>query len=80
MKKKFSLDKHSLIPKHSKLSEKEKKELFEKYSISEKELPKMSKNDAAIQGLGAAPGDIIRITRQSYTAGESFFYRVVTNV
>jgi len=78
MKKKFSLDKHSLIPKHSKLSEKEKKELFEKYSISEKELPKMS--NAAIQGLGAAPGDIIKITRQSYTAGESFFYRVVTNV
>lgn len=80
MKKKFNIDKHILIPKHTKLSEKEKEKLLEKYNISEKELPRISKIDPAISSLNAKPGEIIKITRQSPTAGESVFYRVVTNV
>ncbi|MEM2916550.1 MAG: DNA-directed RNA polymerase subunit RpoH/Rpb5 C-terminal domain-containing protein, partial [Candidatus Woesearchaeota archaeon] len=31
MPKEYDVTKHVLVPKHSKLSEKEKKELFEKY-------------------------------------------------
>ena len=73
----FSVEKHTLVPKHSKLSEKEKKELLEKYRISIAELPKILKTDAAVQRVGAKPGDVIRIDRLSQTAGESEFYRVV---
>ena len=80
MKKKFKIDKHTLIPKHVKLSEKEKQKILEQYNISLKELPRIPKTDAAIVPLNAKPGDVIKIIRESPTAKESFFYRVVVNV
>jgi DNA-directed RNA polymerase subunit H len=80
MKSKFKLDKHSLIPKHVKLSEKEKEQVLAKYNISLKELPKILPSDPAIVVLAAKPGDVIKIIRKSQTAGEVFFYRGVTNV
>tara|TARA_B100000315_G_C14485675_1_gene545065 strand:- start:613 stop:855 length:243 start_codon:yes stop_codon:yes gene_type:complete len=80
MKKKFKVDKHILIPKHSKLSEAQKEKLLEKYNISAKELPRMLKTDAAIAALNPEPGDVIKITRNSETAGEAEFYRVIVDV
>lgn len=79
-KKKFKIDKHVLIPKHSKVSEAEKKKVLEKYNISLSELPKIPKTDAAIASLDAKAGDVIKILRSSPTANESVFYRVVVNV
>jgi len=79
MKKKLDIKKHILVPKHSKLNEKEKKELLKKYHISLKELPKILKSDPAIKMLNIKPGDIIKITRKSPTAGEAIFYRAVIN-
>ena len=78
-KKKIVIKKHILIPKHIKLSEKEKKDLFQKYNISSKELPKIKKDDPAIVKLTAKEGDVIKIIRQSSTAGETEFYRGVIN-
>lgn len=80
MKKKFKIDKHILIPKHTKLSENQKEKLLEKYNISIKELPRISKTDSGIISLSAKPGEVIKITRKSQTAGESIFYRVVVDV
>ena len=79
MKKNIDVSKHILVPKHVKLSEKEKNDLLVKYDISIKQLPKILKTDPAIQGLNAKPGDIIKILRKSPTAGEALFYREVTN-
>ena len=79
-KQKFKVDKHTLTPKHAKLSEREIGLLFEKFHITSKELPKVLKTDAAIKELDAKPGDIIKIIRASPTAGQSVFYRVVTDV
>jgi DNA-directed RNA polymerase subunit H len=70
---------HVLIPEHSKLSEKEKKELFEKYNIDLKELPKISIKDPAIRHLEVKERDIIKIVRKSMTAGTTVFYRGVVN-
>jgi len=70
---------HILVPKHEKISETEKKDLFEKYKISIKELPRISKNDAAIQHLDVKQGDVIRITRKSPTAKLSVYYRGVSD-
>ncbi len=78
--KKVKIDKHILVPKHVKLSEKDKKSVLKQYNITEAELPKIPQDDSAIVSLGAKPGDIIKIIRQSPTAGESVFYRVVVNV
>ena len=80
MKKKFKSDKHISIPKHSQLSSSQKEKLLEKYNISLKELPRISKDDAGIVSLHPKPGDIIKITRSSETASESIFYRVVVDV
>lgn len=69
--------KHILVPKHSKISEKQKEELLKKYNISMKELPKIYKNDPAIKHLDTKPGDVIMIVRESATRGEAVFYRGV---
>ena len=79
-KQKFKVDKHILTPKHSKLSEREKAQLLEKYHVTSKELPKIAKTDSAIKELEPKVGDIIKITRKSPTAGQSFFYRVISDV
>ncbi|MCP3685668.1 MAG: DNA-directed RNA polymerase subunit H [bacterium] len=77
--KKIDVKKHILVPKHTKLSEKDKQELFKKYNITAEQLPKILKNDAAIAGMGLKPGDVIKVVRESPTAGESIFYRVISN-
>ena len=75
----FDITKHTLVPKHSKANEKEKKELLEKYSATLKDLPKILINDPSIQNLSIKEGDIIKIERKSLTAGEYVFYRRVVN-
>ena len=80
MKKKFTIDKHILIPKHSKLSDKQKEKLLEQYNISLKELPRITKNDPTLSSLSVKQGDVIKIERDSLTAGYAVFYRVVVDV
>lgn len=78
-KKKLIIGKHELIPKHSKISEKEKKQLMEKYHITSlKEFPKIFKNDSGLQGVNVKVGDLVKIIRQSPT-GEAIYYRVVVS-
>lgn len=77
MAAKFDVTKHELVPKHAKLSEKEMKELFEKYSIDLPNLPRIFKTDPSIQHLDVKDGDIIKISRKSPTAGYTHFYRRV---
>jgi DNA-directed RNA polymerase subunit H len=79
MTKDLDVSKHALVPKHVKLNEKEKKDLFEKYVADLRDLPKIFKDDAAIQPLDVKEGDIIKILRKSPTAGEAVFYRRVVS-
>ncbi len=79
-KKQPILTKHVLVPKHLKVSEKEKEEILERYKVTIKEIPKILKDDPAIASLDLKSGDIVKIIRKSPTAGESVFYRVVSNV
>ena len=75
----FTITKHTLVPKQSKVSDSEKQKLFATYAITERELPKIKKDDAAIVSLNVQPGDIIKIERASQTAGVAVYYRVVAN-
>ena len=75
----FDVSKHVLVPKHSKVGEREKKELLEKYSLNLRELPRILASDPAIQGLDVKEGDVVKVVRQSATAGEAAFYRRVIN-
>lgn len=68
---------HVLVPVHTKLTEKEAAELLKLHNITIKELPKIYLDDPAIRHLGVKENDIIRIERNSPTAGKSVFYRGV---
>ena len=71
---------HMLVPKHEIMQIKEAEQVLEKYHCKSIELPLIFVNDPAIVGLGVKPGDMIKITRKSATAGESFYYRYVIEV
>ncbi len=71
---------HIYVPKHEILEIKEAEEVLEKFHCTPTELPLIFVNDPAIVGLGVKPGDMIKITRKSATAGESFYYRYVVEI
>ena len=77
---KLDVSNHILVPKHEKCSETEKKALLKRYNIEIKDLPKISINDAAIVDMNLEPGDVVKITRNSQSAGTSVFYRVVIEI
>lgn len=73
----FNVFDHILVPKHEILSKEEAEELLRKYRIKPYHFPKIKDSDPAVRALGAKPGDIIKITRKSPTAGEAVYYRFV---
>ncbi len=68
---------HIYVPKHEIISKQEAEEILRRYNCKPTELPLIFVNDPAILGLGVKPGDVIKITRKSPTAGQSFYYRYV---
>ena len=68
---------HILIPKHTKLTEKEKQELFEKYGLTLRQMPNIHLKDPGLEGINVKPGDVVKIERKSPTAKETIFYRSV---
>jgi len=71
---------HVYVPKHEIISKNEADEVLEKFNCKPSELPLIFVTDPAIVGLGVKPGDMIKITRKSSTAGESLYYRYVVEV
>lgn len=68
---------HILQPKHTKLKQEEVIKLLMKYNISLAQLPKISKEDAAIFELNAQTGDIIQIERKGENESQVYFRVVV---
>lgn len=68
---------HIYVPKHEILTVEEAKQVLEQYNCQPTELPLILVSDPAIVGLDVKPGDMIKITRKSSTAGESIYYRYV---
>lgn len=78
--KKIEVDKHQLVPKHVLITEREKEGLLQKYGITLKQLPRISIDDSAIKDLNGKIGDVVKIMRNSPTAGQSVYYRVIIKV
>ena len=68
---------HYLVPEHVLIREEKVGELMSELGIKKDALPKISKGDAAIKHLKPKMGDVVKIIRDSPTAGQAVYYRRV---
>lgn len=73
----FDLFEHELVPKHWIASDEEVELVLSHYKIKKTQLPTIGTEDPAARVLGAQPGQILRIERESITSGKSYYYRLV---
>ena len=65
------------MPKHEVLPRREAEELLERLHIKAHQLPYLRADDPAARQIGAKPWDVVKVTRQSPTAGGVVVYRYV---
>ena len=71
-----NITKHSMVPKHTLVSDGEKKELLKKFNLSSfNQFPIILKTDPVAKFIGMRRGDLCRIERSSETAGIYTSYR-----
>lgn len=74
---KIDIQDHMLVPTHEIMTEEEIAEEFSDVEYDSKNLPKIRSEDPVVKAIDAKPGDILRITRESQTAGVFVTYRIV---
>ena len=75
----FDLFEHDLVPKHIIAEQSEVDLVLTHYGIVKTQLPRILRDDPAARVLGARPGQVIRIERDSQTSGTAFYYRLVVD-
>ena len=73
----FNIFDHAMVPKHEIMTVEEKQRLLDEYRVKPYQLPRIKASDPAAKAIGARPGDIVRIIRDSQTAGKYTAYRYV---
>ncbi|MDG6901964.1 MAG: DNA-directed RNA polymerase subunit H [Nitrososphaerota archaeon] len=73
----FKVSTHFLIPKHELLTKEEAAQVVARFNSSPSQFPYIQSTDSIAKEVGAKPGDFVRITRTSETAGSSVYYRYV---
>ena len=73
----FDIFEHGLVPFHEILTEKERNQLLTQFKVKPYQIPQIKSGDPAVKAIGAKPGDVLKITRKSITAGEHITYRYV---
>jgi DNA-directed RNA polymerase subunit H len=68
---------HKMVPNHEILEEAELKKTLAEYNIEKEQMPKIRITDPSAVYIKAKVGDVIRITRDSNSAGKAIFYRLV---
>lgn len=68
---------HELVPEHTVLSGAKKKEVLEKFGISEAQLPRIQLRDPALIGKSPKIGDLILIARKDSVAQYDYYRLVV---
>lgn len=75
----FNLFDHELVPRHEILKQDEREKLLTQYHVPPYQLPRIKTSDPAVKAIGARAGDIVKITRNSATAGKYTAYRYVVD-
>ncbi len=73
----FQVGRHVLVPKHEVLPKNKVEELLKDYKITLYQLPLIKSTDPAVKEIEGKPGDVIKITRDSQTAGKAMIYKYV---
>ncbi len=73
----FDLFEHAYVPFHEILTDEERKEISEKFHAEPFQFPWIRSTDPISIILGAKPGDVLRVTHKSETAGRYLSYRYV---
>lgn len=68
---------HKLVPKHEVVPKEKVQELLDKFGSEIDQFPQISRADPAVEAINAERGDVLKITRDSITAGSAVYYRVV---
>ena len=80
MAKNFDIQDHMLVPKHEIMTDDEISEVFSDVEYDIKDLPKIKANDSVVKAIEAEPGNVLKITRESQTAGVFVTYRIVEEI
>ena len=73
----FQIFDHDFVSKHELLNLEEKKKFLEENKVKAYQLPRINSSDPAIIAVGGNPGDIVRVIRNSKTAGRYVAFRYV---
>ena len=73
----FKITDHLLVPKHELIPPEEAASILKKYNAAPHEFPFVLSTDPAAKSIGAKPGDFVKVTRTSETAGETIYFRYV---
>jgi len=68
---------HKMVPNHEILDESDLKKKLAEFNIEKEQMPKIKVTDPVAVYIKAKVGDVVRITRDSPTAGKAIFYRLV---
>ncbi len=71
----FNPTEHIYVPRHEIVSGAEKEKIITKFNASLNQFPQILESDPVAREIGAKPGDLVKITRKSQTAGEFVYYR-----
>jgi DNA-directed RNA polymerase subunit H len=74
---KIDILEHMLVPKHEIMSDSEIEDELSDADFVKENLPKIKIDDPVVKHIDAKVGDVLRITRDSPTAGEFITYRIV---
>ena len=76
----FNVMENFLVPRHTIMSEEDVQELLGKFGIIREKLPQILMMDPCARAVGAQPNQVLKIERESPTAGTSYYYRLVVEV